>query len=161
MPLLDNMRRWIKDQREHDEQITIRPSKSLDVIEQNLLEMNAAERNRSVEHIKAYADLYYQGRHNEAVPVEIRERVHNLETRAIRLNTVDAAREVVAKYGGPPTEATVQESLERSYKEREHDWSHSYAHVAKDSVVRPSASLAMDAAGSKEERTIGMGYHGA
>ena len=62
--------------------------------------------------------MYYQGRHDIDVPKEIRDSLQQLDKRAERLSVVDAARDVVIKYGGPPSRATIAESLERSAQER-------------------------------------------
>lgn len=121
MPMLDEARRRIRDYFSHDEQITVRPAIAIQEIAANLSSMTAKERSRNVEHIKAYADLYYQGRHNENVPGDVREQLRFLERRTERLNTVDAARAIVEMYGGPPSRETVIESLERSEKERSRD----------------------------------------
>lgn len=118
MPLLDEARRRIRDYFSYDEEISVRPSQALRDIEPNLGNMTATERTRAVEHIKAYSDLYYQGRHNERVPEDVSIRLRNLEHHAERLNTVDAARQIVKAYGGPPTRETVLDALDRSYKER-------------------------------------------
>lgn len=115
--MLAETKRWIVDRFSQDEDITVHPKKSLAAVETDLARLSPAERNRLIEHVKAYADLYYQGRHNVAVPEDVRARLGALERRAVRLNTVDAASEIVAKYGGPPTRETVIESLERSQKE--------------------------------------------
>lgn len=96
---------------------TVHPKESIAAVESDLARLTPTERSKLIEHVKAYANLYYQGRHNVAVPEDVRARVGALERRAVRLNTVDAAREIVAKYGGPPTRQTVIESLERSQKE--------------------------------------------
>jgi hypothetical protein len=49
---------------------------------------------------------------------EVRGTIQDLTKRAERLNTVDIAREIVVKLGGPPSRQTLQESLLRSAQER-------------------------------------------
>lgn len=123
MPFLQDTRRWIKDQFSHDEMITISPKKLLPDIENNLDKLTPKERTRMVQHIQAYSDLYYVGRHKETIPDEVREQLRTLERRTERLNTVDEARRILHQYGGPPTRTTVQDSLDRSYKERAKEFS--------------------------------------
>jgi len=52
------------------------------------------------------------------VPPEVRHELRSLHRQVEKLNTVDQAREVLQKYGGPPTKETVADSLERSVRER-------------------------------------------
>jgi|SRR6185437_152609 len=158
MPLSDDVRRWIKDQTVREDQTLMRPSKALSLVEKNIKGMTAAERVGQIEQIKAGAVVYHEGRHDEKIPDKTVARINKLEARVTRLNNVDAAWEVLKKYGGPTTKETVQAALERSQKERGQERSYSFTQTA---VVRPSPSLAMDAASAKEERSMGMGYHGA
>jgi hypothetical protein len=115
---LQDARRWLKDQSSYDEHITVSPKTSIREAEKHLSRMNGDERTRTLNHLKAYADLYYHGRHNENVPVEVRGRLQNLDRWVDRLNTVDRARQIVAQYGGPPTKQTFLDSLSRTYKQR-------------------------------------------
>ena len=118
MAIADEIKRWTKDRFSQDENITTTPTKALRSVEENFSEFSSTERRRNIEHLKAYADLYYQGRHNTDVPKELRDSLQQLDKRAERLNAVDTAREVVAKFGGPPSPRTVEESLQRSLQER-------------------------------------------
>lgn len=118
MAISDELKRWAKDRLSHDEQISIHPTKAITAINDALTNLSSAERKKNIEHAKAYADLYYQGRHNMDVPKEVHQSIQQLERRAERLNVVDHARQVVAAYGGPPTKETVAASLERSAQER-------------------------------------------
>lgn len=104
MPILDDARRWLVDRaQKNDEAITITPKESLRGVDQKLLHMSAPERERTINHLKAYADLYYVGRHNEPVPADVQASLKNLETRSEKLAIVDQAKVVLAQYGGPPS----------------------------------------------------------
>jgi hypothetical protein len=118
MARADELKRWIKDRLSRDEDITVHPTKALQMVEQALPDLSATERQRNLDHVKAYADLYYQGRHDVEVPNEIRGIIDSLAKRAERLNVVDTAREIVVKLGGPPSRQTIQESLQRSGQAR-------------------------------------------
>jgi hypothetical protein len=110
-------RRWIKDQfYRNDEDIQGSPKPALQFAQRNLLQMSAEERSQTVQHLNSYARLYYNGRHNERIPHEVERGLISIERRADRLNAVDQAREVVKKYGGPPTKETILDSLHRSYE---------------------------------------------
>lgn len=94
-------KRWIKDQFASDAQITQRPKPVMERIEQALPDIPAGQRMQAVEYIKQYANAYYLGRHNHAIPREVVQRVNELEVRARRLDTVDQARAYLEKYGPP------------------------------------------------------------
>ena len=115
---LEEVKRWAKDRLSHDEQISIHPSKAITSVNDVLVQLSASERKKNIENVKAYADLYYQGRHNMDVPKEVQQRIEQLEKRAERANVVDQARQTIAAYGGPPTKETIAASLERSRQER-------------------------------------------
>jgi uncharacterized protein YdiU (UPF0061 family) len=119
MALVEEARRWVKDQFVQDENVNGRPQGKIRELSDALVHLTPAERKRNVEHLKAYVDYYYQGHHNEAVPAEIRQQLGRLDRQVERLNTVDQARQILQKYGGPPTKETVAESLERSARQRE------------------------------------------
>jgi hypothetical protein len=122
MPTLSDARRWLKDQFSHDEQISGSPKPIIREAEKRLDKMNSDERTRTITHLKAYADLYYQGRHNENVPTEVQTKFQEMQQRIDRLNSVDKARQVVQQYGGPPTKQTVLDSLSRTYQQRVKDY---------------------------------------
>ncbi len=115
---LEEVKRWAKDRLSHDEQISIHPNKAISSVNDVLTQLSASERKKNIENVKAYADLYYQGRHNRDVPKEVQQRIDQLEKRAERAHVVDQARQVIAAYGGPPTKETIAASLERSQQER-------------------------------------------
>ena len=94
-------KRWVKDQFVNDPQITERPKQVLGRIEQALPDIPAGQRMQAVEYIRQYANAYYVGRHNGAIPREFVQSVAELETRARRLDTVDQARAYLEKYGPP------------------------------------------------------------
>jgi hypothetical protein len=91
MPTLSDARRWFKDQFSHDEQISGSPKPIIREAEKRLDKMNSAERTRTITHLRAYADLYYQGRHNENVPTEVQTKFQQMQQRIDRLNSVDKA----------------------------------------------------------------------
>lgn len=121
MAISDELKRWTKDRFSRDENITVTPAKALKSVDEILSELSSTERRRNIEHLKAYADLYYQGRHNMDLPKDVRDNITQLEKRAERLNVVDIAKDLVTKYGGPPSRQTIAESLERSAQERGRD----------------------------------------
>jgi hypothetical protein len=47
--------------------------------EKYLGQMNATERERTLKHLQAYSTLYYQGRHNEKVPFEVRTKLQSIQ----------------------------------------------------------------------------------
>src|SRR4051794_33155582 len=119
MPVIDNARRWLRDRTTTDENINGRPQDKIRALYDALVHLTPEERNRNLEHIKAYSDYYFQGHQREQVPAEIKQSYIALSKEASRLNTVDQAREVLFKYGGPPTRETIENSLERSVQQRE------------------------------------------
>ncbi|HEX4772241.1 MAG TPA: hypothetical protein VH351_15500 [Bryobacteraceae bacterium] len=118
MAVLDDARRWIKDQFVTDEHVTMTPKAALRQLETALVDLSPGERQRNIEHLRHYADSYYLGRHRETVPREVLAAFSELTREATRLNAVDRARELVASYGGPPTRQTLADSLERSARQR-------------------------------------------
>lgn len=116
MPIFDDVRRWVKDRfGSHDENINGTPHHWMRKAQEAFPEYSQAERQRNLEHLRAYATYYYK----DHVPAEIRQELTTMEHTAERLNAVDQARVVLEKYGGPPSRETIAESLERSMKERE------------------------------------------
>jgi len=110
-------KRWVKDQFVNDPQVTQRPKPVLDRIEQALPDIPAGQRTQAVEYIRQYANAYYVGRHNHAIPHEFVRSVAELETRARRLDTVDRARLFLEKYGPPERAlATFMTQSERAQK---------------------------------------------
>ena len=118
MALVDHARRWVKDRMTQDENINGKPRDKIRNLSDAVHHMTPTERKRNLEHVNAYVEYYYQGHHKEAVPHEVRNELRSLNRQVERLNTVDQAREVLQKYGGPPTKETVADSLERSVRER-------------------------------------------
>lgn len=119
MPLLDDVRRWAKDKFSQDEMIDGTPKEKLREAERALPQLSQSERTRTLEHVQAYATYYYEGHQRERVPAEVRQELAKIEKQVERMNSVDAARETLHRYGGAPTMHTIAESLERSEKERE------------------------------------------
>ena len=118
MALTDSAGRWMKDRLSDDPDIKETPEKSAKRLAGAIEKLSAEERQKNLQHLRAYSDLYYQGRHNMAVPKEMTEELKRLEERAQRLNTVDRARAVVQQFGGPPSEQSLHEALERSQLQR-------------------------------------------
>src|SRR5664279_2236970 len=118
MPLVDNARRWLRDRFAGDDGITVHPKVGLREVEANLANMTPAERQRNIQHVRAYASLYYQGRHNEFTPDDVVQTINRMDARAQRLDGVDRARQIVNEYGGPPSRQTVMDALDRSHQER-------------------------------------------
>jgi hypothetical protein len=121
MGMLDNARRWMNDRTTSDENIQGTPKEKIRELSEALPRLTAEERSRSLEHVKAYTDYYYAGHQREQVPPEIRQQVNAIHKEANRLAVVDQAREVLQKYGGPPTRETLVNSLERSSHQRERE----------------------------------------
>jgi hypothetical protein len=114
MPLLDSTRRWIRDRTTDDELIQGKPIDKIESLSRVIVHLASEERQKNLEHLKAYIDYYYQGHHREQVPPETKQAFNNLSKEVSRLNVVDQAREILQQYGGPPTKETIQNSLERS-----------------------------------------------
>lgn len=119
MPLLDDARRWMKDRLTTDEMIHGTPKQHMAMLEDHLVNLTPAERLKEIDRLKAYTTYYYQGHHNESTPADFRQQMRTMDQRVERLNAVDAARETLQKYGGPPSRETIAESLDRSFRERE------------------------------------------
>jgi hypothetical protein len=138
MSLLRDANRWLKDRFSHDDGITVTPKVSIRHAEKHLGQMNATERERTLKHLKAYSDLYYQGRHNESVPYEVRSKLQAMERRIERLNTVDQARKIVQQYGGPPTRQTVMDSITRTAKQQVEEYKQKQAAAKQQQSFRQS-----------------------
>jgi len=118
MALTNSAGRWVKDRLSNDPDIKETPERGAKRLAEAIEQLSAEERQKNLQHLRAYSDLYYQGRHNMAVPKEMTEELKRLEERAQRLNTVDRARTVVQQFGGPPSEESLKEALERSQRQR-------------------------------------------
>ncbi len=114
MAATDDLKRWFKDQVSRDPDLAETPGTIAAKLAPVMDQLSSEERRNNLAHLRAYSDLYYQGRHNMAVPKEMTDQIRQLEQRAQRLETVDQAREIVQSFGGPPSERTIAESLERS-----------------------------------------------
>jgi hypothetical protein len=121
MGMLDDARRWVTDRLSHDEYINGTPKEHMRTVDESLSQLSPNERLRNVAHVRAYSEYYYQGRHRESVPAEVRQQFAEMDRRIERLNAVDAARETLTGYGGPPSRDTVAESIDRSIKERQRE----------------------------------------
>jgi hypothetical protein len=114
MGMLDSARRKMRDLTTTDENISGTPKEKIRELSAALSDLTPQERQRNLEHIKAYTDYYYVGHQREKVPAEIQQAVNSLHKESNRLAVVDQAREVLQKHGGPPTRETLIDSLERS-----------------------------------------------
>lgn len=123
MPYIDDARRWLKDHLSHDQYFEAygasTPKKSLHAVEEALLDLTPSERIHQLNAVKDFSTVYYEGRHNEQIPLNVRQELWGLERRVERLNRVEAARERLMELGGPPSRETITEALERSAKERQ------------------------------------------
>lgn len=118
--MFDNARRWVKDQiSKPDELIEGTPQQKIREAHDTLQGLTPDERTRAVEHVQAYATYYHQGRHEEFVPPDTARAIYELQRYSERLTRVDAAREILERYGGAPSQRTLAEALDRSHKERE------------------------------------------
>jgi hypothetical protein len=141
MSLFRDAKRWVKDRFSHDDGITVTPKVSIHHAEKYLGQMNATERERTLKHLQAYSTLYYQGRHNEKVPFEVRTKLQAMERRIERLNTVDQARKIVEQYGGPPTRQTVMDSLTRTAKQQVEEYKQKQAAAKQQQSIKQKQSV--------------------
>lgn len=116
MPFLQ--RNWLrfKDQfYGNDERVGDNPNSLIKKAERESARMSPDERQKSLEHIAAGLDTYYIGRHRmEHPPSDVIKDYQKLSQRVATLNRLNAAEQVLAKYGGPPTSKTLENSIERS-----------------------------------------------
>jgi hypothetical protein len=118
--IFDNARRWVNDRlAKPDELIEGTPQQKIRETYETLQGLTPAERTRAVEHVQAYATYYHQGRHNEFVPADTAREIFEMQRYSERLTRVDAARGILERYGGAPSQRTLAEALDRSHKERE------------------------------------------
>src|SRR4051794_17325978 len=114
MGMLDNARRKVKDWTTPDENIQGTPKEKVRELSAVLGQLTPQERERSVQHVKAYLDYYFVTHQGEKrVPAEMQKDFRQLVEQSNRLTAVDNARVVLQQYGGPPTRDTLNESLER------------------------------------------------
>jgi hypothetical protein len=121
MGMLDSARRKMRDLTTTDENISGTPKEKIRELSAALSDLTPQERQRNLEHVKAYTDYYYVGHQRERVPTEIQQAVNSLHKESNRLAVVDQARDVLQKHGGPPTRETLIDSLERSGHQRERE----------------------------------------
>ena len=115
---LEVVGRRIRDAMRRDDELRERPEKTLARLNEAVDKLTPADRSSQLEHLRAARDVYFIGRHNMQPPYEFRVALAALEKRVERLNTVERAREVLVRFGGPPTKETIQEALDRSASER-------------------------------------------
>ena len=83
-----------------DKYITQRPITAVRNYSRNLSAMTPENRSAALDYVKRYADYFYSRKH-KPVPSDIVAKVKELEQRVNRLNTYDAARKVMDRYGSP------------------------------------------------------------
>ena len=83
-----------------DKHITQRPISAIRNYSRNLSAMTPENRVAALDYVKRYADYFYS-RQNRSVPYDIVAKVNEVEQRVNRLNTCDAARKVMERYGSP------------------------------------------------------------
>jgi hypothetical protein len=115
----DQVRRWTRDRLSNDPQITEHPKKTLVRLEDAITDIPVGQRQQAVEYIKHYSNLYYTGRHNDAIPPDVVKRVNELEHRARRADVVDHARAFIEKYG-PPEKAFATFTAQAEHAHKKH-----------------------------------------
>lgn len=116
MSVLENVGQWVRGKFSKDPYIDGAPAEKIREAHGALKGLSQDERAHRIEHVNAYATYFYG---EDAAPKEIQTQLRALQTRADNLKSVDAAREVLDRYGGPPTQATIDEALQRSEVERQ------------------------------------------
>lgn len=124
MGMLDDARRKMKDWTTSDENIQGSPKTKIKELSEALSQLTPQERQRNIEHIKAYLDYYYVAHQGEKkIPVEVHKEFSKMVEQSNRLTAVENARMVLQQYGGPPTRETIENSLERSANQRAREFS--------------------------------------
>jgi hypothetical protein len=124
MGMLDSARRKVRDWTTSDENIQGSPKTKIKELSAALGNLTPQERERNVEHVKAYLDYYYITHQGEKkIPAEMQTAFQQLAEQSNRLTAVENARLVLQQYGGPPTRETIHESLERSAHQRAKEFS--------------------------------------
>src|SRR4051794_23239301 len=119
MGMLDDARRKMKDWTTLDEDIQGSPKTKIKEFSAALSQLTPQERQRNVEHVKAYLDYYYVAHQGEKkIPAEVHKEFSKIVEQLNRLTAVENARVVLLQYGGPPTRETIENSLERSASQR-------------------------------------------
>lgn len=116
MPVLEDVKHWVRAKFSKDPYIDGTPAEKIREAHSALKGLSQNERAHRIEHVTAYTKYFYG---EDAAPKEIQSQLLALQTRADNLKSVDAAREVLDRYGGPPTQATITEALQRSEVERQ------------------------------------------
>ena len=124
MGMLDDARRKMKDWTTTDENIQGSPKTKIQDLSAALAQLTPQERQRNIEHVKAYLDYYYVTHQGEKkIPVEVHKEFSKMVEQSNRLTAVENARIVLQQYGGAPTRDTLHESLERSANQRAKEFS--------------------------------------
>jgi hypothetical protein len=124
MGMFDEARRKAKDWTTSDENIQGSPKTKVRDLAAALPQLTPQERQRNIEHVKAYLDYYYVAHQGEKkIPVEVHKEFSKMVEQSNRLTAVENARVVLQQYGGAPTRDTLHESLERSAHQRAKEFS--------------------------------------
>ena len=142
MGVFDGLRRRAKDAFAKDEQIT-RPITGVRDLEKAVLTLTPEIRKQEFDRNMDNAKAYYNGRHNEQIPVDVLERLHTLNRRIDRLNEVEAARERQMQRGGPPTKNTIAEAVHRSFVERSRQYELIHQRTLQKTATKTAAKEAV------------------
>ena len=124
MGMLDNARRWMKDRTTSDENIQGTPKDKIRELQTVLGQMTPPERERNIQHVKAYLDYYYIVHQGEKkLPLDQQRDFRHLVEQSNRLSAVELARMVLQQHGGAPTRETIEQSLERPAQQRDKEFS--------------------------------------
>ena len=124
MGMLDDARRKVKDWTTSDENIQGSPKAKIKDLSEALPQLTPQERQRNIEHVKAYLDYYYVAHQGEKkIPLEVHKEFSKMVEQSNRLTAVENARVVLQQYGGAPSRETIENSLERSAHQRAKEFS--------------------------------------
>jgi hypothetical protein len=130
MGMRDNARRNLRDWTTSDENIIGKPGERVGAFErspeykisklsQALPKMTSEERAKNLQDLRTYIDYYHIVHQGEKqVPIEMNRAFREIAEKSNRLTLVENARLALELRGGPPTNRTIQESLERSAAQR-------------------------------------------
>src|SRR5690349_14087355 len=101
MGMLDDARRKMRDWATSDENIQGSPKTKIKELSAALGNLTPQERERNVQHVKAYLDYYYITHQGEKkIPLEIQKDFRQMVEQSNRLTAVENARLVLQQYGG-------------------------------------------------------------
>src|ERR1700735_3940910 len=114
MRVIDRMRRFATDHSVEHNDGWAKPNESIRELEKNAHKMDPEVRLQQLDHVTRNAVGYHLDRHGERrLPIETIQRLNTVEGRILRMNARDsqiqAARQALEGYGGPPNRHTVRE----------------------------------------------------